>query len=724
MHLQPKHDLTEKNMPTGIRRLQAVLFLATLALTSLVRADEPEADVSVIEPPPCKYCPDETGTSGWVEGGVGYQNNDDYRFGRYTGFEEEGGVVSADGEVRYRGEEGEYFEGTARHLGVESRRLNLEGGRQGKYSIGIEYHEIPNFRERSSFSPFLDLGGGRYDLPSGWVPGPTTADMPTLATDLRRVPLETQRDRTSARFSLLPAKRWEVSGFVRHEKKDGVKDLGATFGFNQTVYLPVSFEYETDEFGVNLGYTGERLQTEIAYSGSLFDNHQDAIAWRNPYEDATSNTAWGQMGEAPDNEFHQISAVIGYQFTDKTRLSARLARGRMTQDQDFLPYTVNPAIATSPLPAGSLDGKVDTTLAAVEVNTRPLPRLRVDASYTYSDRDNKSSVNVYDYVVTDTGSGGVRQNRPYSYTQELMRLKAAYRFPKRVTLSGGYDEDRMERTYVQAEETNDRTLWAKLKLHPTDWLETTLKYAYSDRDASDYVPLSQRDPLLDNPNPNFYDNPLMRVLTMADRQRDKLGFMLSVTPYQTLSLGLDVDYVEDDYDHMYLGLQEAKGLVSTVSASYSFNENLAASAYYTYDKLSSDQKNSEKLFFTDPDNLWVASSDNRTDTVGFGLDWTAIPEKLELGADYTYSEFTGEIGFDNAPSLPDISSSLSSFNLHGTYRLSEKLSLRAEYLYERFEEEDWSKDGTVNTLPTLLSLGTATQDNTTYLGFISLRYEF
>lgn len=711
-------------MPTGISRLQAVLFLAALTQWYPAFCEAADADAEDNAPPECKFCPQDTGSSGWVEGGIGYQNEDDYHFGRYTGFDEKGALLNGSGAFRYRGEDGTFVDGEAQNLGVESRRFELQGGTQGKYEIGIEYDQIPNFRERSSFSPFIGLGSGTYGLPSNWVAGSTTDSMPNLATDLRRVPLKTERDRTGAKFSLYPGKRWEVSGYARHEKKDGVRDTGATFGFTQTVYLPVSFEYQTDEFGVSLGYTGERFQSQLSYTGSLFNNDRNAIIWRNPYQDATSNTAWGRLAEKPDNAFHQISALLGYQWSADTRLSARLARGRMTQDQNFLPYTINPGITASPLPASNLDGRVDTTLASLEIDSRVLPRLRLNGSYTYSDRDNKTDVNVYDYVVTDTGPGGMRQNRPYSYKQQLLRLKAAYRFPKQITLSGGYDDDEMKRTYVQAEKTRDKTLWAKLAMRPLEMLETSLKYSYSDRNASSYIPLSQINPLLDNPNPNFYDNPLMRVLIMADRTRDKIGFTLSLTPVETLTFGLDYDYVLDSYDKMYLGLHEAKGSVATASLSYTFSENLSASAYYTYDYLTSDQKGSQKLFYTDPENPWVASSQNRTDTTGVSLTWSPMPDKLDLGADLTYSEFTGEIGFVDSTALPDISSRLRSLNIHATYRLSERLSLRAEYLYEKFTETDWSKDGAVNTLPTLLSLGTAPQDSSTYLGFVSLRYEF
>ena len=706
--------------------MPVVLLLALLSQQALAADDENKGEETAKEPPPCKYCPDYSGWSGWVEGGLGIQSDDDYHFGRYTGHEDKGAELDGSGELHYRGEDGSFLEGEVEDLVLESRRVTLEGGKQGQYEIGVEYDQIPNFRERGAYSPFRDLGGGRIGLPADWVSGPTTAtaDMPSLGNDVARTPLETERDRTGARFALHPSRQWEVSGYARREKKDGVKDLGATVDFDQTVILPVPFEYQTNEFGMTLGYTSEKLQSQLSYTASLFKNDQESITWRNPFEASASNTAWGQMAEAPDNEFHQISAILGYQLREDTRIGAKFARGRMTQDQSFLPYTSNPSVATSALPASSLDGQVDTTLAAVEVNYRPVPKLRVDGSYTYSNRDNNTDVNVYDYVVTDLGAGGERKNRPYSFEQRLLRLKAAYRFPKNVNLSAGYDDDQMDRTYVAAEETHDKTVWAKLKLHPLDTLETTLKYSYADRSASDYVALSSIDPLLDTPNSNFYNNPLMRILNLADRKRSKAGFEIAYSPLSALSLGFDLDYLKDDYSGGYLGLQEAKGLTYTASASYTFSEALAATAYYTHDKLSSDQKGSEKLLAISPDDLWIAADENLTDTVGLGVTWAAIPEKLDVGADLTYADFTGKMEFAGAPSLPEIGSTLRAFKLHGTYRLDEKLSLRAEYRYEQYEEDDWSKDGVVNTLPTLLSLGIAPQDTSTSLGFVSLRYEF
>ncbi|MGA7179389.1 MAG: MtrB/PioB family decaheme-associated outer membrane protein [Thiobacillaceae bacterium] len=679
----------------------------------------------------CEDCPDYSGWSGWAEGGVDYLSNDSYHFGRYTGLEKSGGLVNAGGAVRYRGGDGIYLDGKATDLGLASRDVTVDGGNQGKYGIAVEYDQIPNFRAQDARSPFIDQGGGQLGLPAGWVPGLTTSAMPSLGTDLNSTPLKTERDRLGVKFSMVPGKEWEITGFFRQEKKDGTKDVGATFGFSSTSILPVPFNYKTDDFGLTLGYRGSRLQYSLAYAGSLFRNDQDAITWSNPFS-LPSGVDSGRIAEAPDNQSHQVSGHLGYQLTDYTRLGAQLAFGRLTQNQGFQPYTINSSIVTPALPASSLDGLVDTTLAKLDINSRPLPRLRWDASYTYSNRDNKTPVNTYNYVITDTalaidpntGSPVIRQNRPYSFRQQLLRTKIGYLMPKDIDLSGGFDYDQMNRTYQQVAETKDKTVWAKVKLHPLETVEGSLKYSYSTRDASAYVPLASQNPLLENPVfPNSV-NPLMQAFELADRTRNKLGLEVALTPRQNLSLGLGLDYYKDDYHNMVLGLTQATGLTVTPNVTYVFNERLSASAYYTYEKLSSDQTGNEWIPLPPVSTIWMESDSNLTQTVGLNANWKAIPKKLDVGADVAYSKFTGTIHYAGATDLPDLSSTLTSFGVHGNYKLKENLSLRTALWYEKYQESDWAKTASVSYLPTVLSLGTANQNPDTVLVSVSVRYDF
>jgi MtrB/PioB family decaheme-associated outer membrane protein len=679
----------------------------------------------------CEDCPDYTGWSGWVEGGASYQSDDSYHFGRYTGLEKSGGTAIANGVVRYRGKDGSYLDGKAIDLGLDSRDVVVGGGNQGKYGIEVEYDQIPNFRAQDAKSPFVSQGGGQLGLPAGWVPGATTTTMPSLGADLASTPLKTERDRTGVKFYLIPAKEWEITGFFREEKKDGTKDVGATFGFSQTAILPVAFNYKTDDFGLSLGYKGSQLQYSLAYTGSLFMDEQNAITWSNPYS-LPPGVDNGRIAEAPDNQSHQISAHLGYQLTDHTRVAGQLAFGRMTQNQAFQPYTINPVIVTPALPTSSLDGRVDTTLAKVDINSRPAPRLRWDASYTYSNRDNKTPVNTYNYVITDTslaidpntGSPVIRQNRPYSFEQHLLRTKVGYLLPKDIDVSGGFDYDQMNRTYQQVQETKDKTLWAKLKLHPLDTLEGTLKYSYSARDASNFVPLASQNPLLENPVFPESVNPLMQAFELADRNRNKLGLDVSFNPRESLSLSLNVDYNKDDYHNMVLGLTQAKGLTVTPSLTYAFNERLSATAYFTYEELSSDQTGREWIPLPPISTIWMASDSNVTQTLGLSTNWKTASKKLDLGADAVYSKFTGQIEYAGAPNPPDLSSSLSAIGVRGSYMLKDNLSLRAALWYENYKESDWAKNASVSFLPSVLSLGTAAQSPETFLGSLSVRYDF
>jgi MtrB/PioB family decaheme-associated outer membrane protein len=666
--------------------MQFALLVAALAQVLPSMAYAAKADKDADEARICEDCPDTSGRSGWVEGGVVMQSDDSFHFGRYTGNEANGALLNLNGEVSYRGKlDGAYLNGKVMNLGLESRSLSLEGGRQGKYGVGVEYDRIPNFLK---------------DYPG--------------------VSLKTERDRLGVRFSLLPVRDWEVTGHFRRERKDGTRDVGAAFGFGNPAILAVPVDYQTDDFGLALGYQGERLQARFAYAGSLFKNDLNAITWPNP----SPGPATGRIAESPDNQSHQISAQFGYQVTHLTRVGASFARGRMTQDQAFLPYGTGPSPV---LPANSLDGEVNTTLAKVDVNSRPIPKLRLDASYTYSDRDNNTPVNTYNYVIADTvlatdpvtGLPVLRQNRPYGFEQHLLRLKAGYRLPKNADLSGGFDIDKLKRSYRQAEETEDQTLWAKLKLQPMEGVETTLKISHSDRDASAYDPTAYQNPVYPESGA-IPGDPLMKAFEMADRARDKIGFDVAYTAGENLSLGLGFDYYKDDYRKMVLGLTEASGLTATPSLTYAFNDKLSASAYYTYERLKSEQSGREWITAPPISVPWAEADTNETQTVGLSVNWKAIPKKLDIGADVVYSDFSGKIKYPNSTDLPELSSSLTAIGVHGTYAMKENLSFRVGYRYENYRESDWANV----PLLTVTTLGVTPDKQETHVVYLSIRYEF
>jgi MtrB/PioB family decaheme-associated outer membrane protein len=660
--------------------LKSALLVAALAqaLASPAYAAKAAKDADEEEGAPvCEDCPDYSGRTAWVEGGIGVQSEDSTHFGRYNGHQDSGATVNLNGEVRYRGKlDGAYLDGKFVDLGLDTRNLGLAAGHQGKYGVEVEYDQVPNYRAQ--------------------YPGTT---------------LHTERDRLGAKFSYLPSKNWEITGNYRHETKDGTRDVGAVMGFGTPMILPVTFNYKTDDFGLAVGYNSKKLQARLAYDGSLFDGGQTGITWNNP----VPPPATGRIAEAPDNQFHKVSAQVGYQLAEHTRVGATYALGQMTQDQSFLPYSTSVAG-----PGGNLNGKVNTTLAKVDLNSRPTTRLRLDASYSYSDRDNTTPVNTYNYVITDAAlSTAARQNRPYSFTQRLMRLKAGYRISNGVDLSAGFDDDRMLRTYQQVERTDDQTVWAKLKLQPVEGLDTTIKISHANRDASAYDPATNMNPLFPDSGATVGD-PLLKVFEMADRRRDKIGFDIGYSARENLSLGLSVDYNKDNYKYTVLGLNKATGYTLSPNLTYTFSEDLSGAAYYTYDRQKSWQSGREWIVAPPISSLWAEADTNLTHTVGLNFTWKVIPEKLDVGTDVVYSTFTGKMQYGNGADLPDLTSTMSALGVHGTYKLKENMMLRAEYRYEKYRSYDWANV----TVSTVQSLGVTPTTQETNLVYVSVRYDF
>ena len=154
--------------------LQLVLLIMFSAQAAVVTAADTSTssgqgavDTSQWE---CKYCAFEQGTSGTLELGLGNVSKDSYKFGEYTGLNEQGGFLIGNAAARLRGKDANYWNVDASNLGLDSRSLSAESGTQGKYRLFLKYDEIPHFISDSAVTPFIGSGGGSLVLPGGWVP--------------------------------------------------------------------------------------------------------------------------------------------------------------------------------------------------------------------------------------------------------------------------------------------------------------------------------------------------------------------------------------------------------------------------------------------------------------------------------------------------------------------------------------------------------------------------
>ena len=695
--------------------LLSALSAAAAAADEAGGAGQASADTSQWK---CESCKFEQGVSGTVDVGAGSVSDSSSKFGDYTGLNKKGGYFIGDGTARYRGEDGTYWNLNGSNLGLTSRSLDAEGGQQGKYKLLLKYDELPHFITNSAQTPFAGSGGASLILPPGF-PAATTAAMP-LGSTLQQVEIGTERKRLGVGASWIPVSDWEYGVNFRHESKEGTKTASGAF-FVNTAQLIAPVNYLTDQVDASASYTGKKFQMKFAYYGSTFRNSNQSLTWQDPYTSVIGESA-GQLALPPDNQFHQLLASAGYQFSDRTRASADIAFGRMTQNDNFLASTLTPPALISPggvpaLPGSSLNGRVATLDANLKLSSAVTDQLRLNGSYTHNDRDNQTSQALYPIVSTDMFLGTPRTNLPYSFTQDKLKLSADYRASASTRASVGFDYNAQKRTFQEVATTRENTAWAKLSTRALEKLDVTFKLAHGDRTNTGYqvLPVSEITPP---------ENPLLRRFNMANRLRDTAGIRADVAATESVNVGFGIDYSKDGYSGSTIGLTSGSDFNVNGDISVIVAPQTSLHFFANHQEIESKQMGSQSFSTTD----WSGQNNDRIDVIGFGVKHAVMENKLDIGGDYTVSRSKSEIVVDNGvlgPSFPNFSTSLNSLKLYANYLLKDNVSLQAGYWHERYDSKDWMLDGVApGTIPNVLALGLQPPQYRVNVIRMSLRYKF
>jgi MtrB/PioB family decaheme-associated outer membrane protein len=726
----------------------------------LFTLDEPDAE------PDAESDGDLTRIYSTLEFGGGYVSEDALRFGRHRGLEAQGafGVLNIDYLRRgpHDADSADYLHFQGRHLGLDSREAALEFGRQGDYRVYVDYSQIPTWRT-SAHTIFNGVGSATLTLPAGWVAAGTTAGMTRLLPSLHGVKLGNERRRVGVGIDKVLHGRWELSAGFRNEDRDGLKTTGAVIGNSggnpRSVLLPEPIDYQTREFDAAARFNGASMQFELRYYLSLFDNANDGMTWQNPFAaiagwhpSAGFPSGQGRQGMAPDNRFHQISALAGYNLSERTRISADVAFGQMTQDQAFLPYTVNPALQDSivqPLPRTSLDGRIDTTVVNLRLASRPSANLHWGASYRYDDRDNRTPRDEYVYIggdsqTQDAGPTSSRRrfNEPYSFREQRLRFDVGYRLGGQTRLSASAERRQTDRTYSERERAEEDSFTAALHRSFGDRVEATLRLSRAERDGSTY---HGNEPFLSGYSsgyiatvPGQWENaPALRKYFLADRRRDVATLRVAVTPSERWSIGLDASRTDEDYRSSELGLTAADVGAYSMDVAFVPSADWTFHGFYTREEFDFDQAGqsirggaTRLLDAVDPARRWTARHADRVDTAGLGFRWKPRPARYAFGADYLQARSESDIHVTvgaalTAAELPSNITRMDSLSLYGERRLRNDWSMRATYWYERYRSTDWALDGVAaNQLANVILMAEESPDYRAHVITLSLLYRF
>ncbi|MCL1042141.1 MtrB/PioB family decaheme-associated outer membrane protein [Shewanella marisflavi] len=653
----------------------------------------------------CKRCKIETGVSGTVGVGVGYNDSDDIRSANAFAAENEfAGKVDAD--VSYVSESGYRASVEAQNLGMENGSLDLETGKVGQHKLNINYRQIATYKTDKAMSPYQGVGGDHLTLPDNWQTAGSSQDMSELYNSLNPLELSLKRKRAGLGFEYQGEELWSTYITYEREDKTGLKQASGSF-FNQSMMLAEPVDYTTDTVEAGVKFKGDNWFTALAYSGSSFKNQYSQLTFDNAFNPTFGAQTQGTMALDPDNEAHTVS-LMGQYTAGSTIMSGRVHYGQMSQDQ---------ALVTSgygyQTPVDAVDAKVDMTGANLKVVSRINRTVRVNASYDYSDRDNKTNVEEWTQISIDSTTGKAAYNTPYDFTTQRGKVGVDLRISRGMKLDVGYDYRRDERSYQDRETTDENTLWAKYHLSAFDKWDMWIKGSYGERDGSQY----QASEWTSNES-----NSLLRKYNLADRKRTMVEARVSHTPIDALTIDFGGRYALDDYNETQIGLTESKDVSYDINLSYLLNDDMMVNAFYNRQNIDSEQAGSTN--FGAPN--WFGLVEDQVDVVGAGFSYNNLLEKkLRLGVDYTFSDsssntqvqqgITGDYG--------DYYARVHNVNFYGQYQATDKMAVRLDYKMEKYQDNDPGNSIAPDGIWNVVGFGYNNHDYNAHLIMLSMSYK-
>ena len=707
--------------------------------------------------------------------GFGFLDDDGFAFGHFSGLTDAGFEAVIDFRLQSRpqwdGKDTTFWRFEGARVGQDSRRIEMQVGQQGAQQLSIVYRGIPNFRYDDGSTPFNGAGSTFLGLPPDWqVTGGTTGDMPVLESSLADQNINHMRDRLEVGFQRVFSPRLSMDADFRREIKEGERIVGGVIGNSggnrRSALLPAPIDFVTDVFDLSLTYAAEHYQIGVAGHGSFFENERESVTWQNPFGPVGGQAAeagfpdgLGRTALEPDNRHYQIRVFGAYSFVPgATRVSANLTYGRMEQDADFLPFTVNAALdAPVPLPRTDLDGRIDTTLIDVRVSSRPARRLNLAASFRYDDRDNETPREVYLPVRGDSQDqelpGGGRINLPYSSDKWRANADLRYRLGLRTRLVAGYTRSQTRRDFQEVSRVDEDVYRFGVQLQPVQIASLDLDFIRSERDGTRYdgvVPFfdSHEPGAVDPDDPlDFENHPALRKFHLADRDRNEIRARADLFPLPMLSIGAQASYGDDDFEDGLFGLEESTVQAYTVDVSVFPAPDLSFSAFYTHERFDSDiagrsfRGSALAQDFVDPERNWFVNSDDRIDSAGFSLEAQDLGRRigktlngqLDLGIDFMFSRSRSEMDVDSGAALttaplPDLVTRLLGFGVSLHYQWNDDRSVRLRFEHERLDSRDYALDGVapglVDEAGRVLALGVASPGYKANWVTVTLRQHF
>lgn len=590
----------------------------------------------------------------------------------------------------------------------EDQNYQARAGRYGKYYFEFEWDQIPHVFSNTGQLLHNRAGKGTFvlaDIIQSTIQG-GGATVEDFASQVHPIDLELRRDKAKFEAKYTPIPEWDFRFGYSNERMEGTRPFATTFGFTNIVELPEPIEYRTHTITASAEYARKDWLLKFAYLGSLFDNETTTLVWDNPLriDDAVGASSRGRLALYPDNQAHNLELSGAVNLAGNTRLTGTVARGWRFQDEDFLPFTINSALAPfdslASLPTDSLDGEVKTWLLNLVVTNRFFKDWTFTGRYRLYDFDNDTPSIIFDqYIRTDQSVRQARRNLPYEYTKQNAGVDVAWHISRALNLKLGWAWEGWDRKFRETDNTDEHTVGTKLGYNAAQGLFLRALYQHSWRTYDDYDSVANAPsfPEDDPPAPNLE----LRKFTQSTRERNRAELLVQLVPIDPLTLAFTYSLLDDAYRKSELfGLTKVRTHSYSFDVTYQLGKRVSLFVDFTREDINTKVKSWIRPF-VDPADIWASRTRDLVHTFGAGVDVVLIPDKLNMNTFFSQSYEKGRERLEGNPGgnplgniadYPDITHRLTQIGLNLNYHIRKNITAKLKYLYERYSETDFLID--------------------------------
>jgi MtrB/PioB family decaheme-associated outer membrane protein len=525
----------------------------------------------------------------------------------------------------------------------------------------------------------------------------------------------TRRHMADGAFEYVASEALTFQAAFKRTDRSGTIPFGGSFGHSSLVELPAPTQHNLSEFEGGAEYAHEGLLLRAGYSGSWFHNDVTSVIFDNPFRltDLAATPSRGRLTLAPSNSQVGVNGLASLKLPGRSRVTAHASVGALKDaGEPLVPQTINTAITPAPLPRGTVEGEARITALNLNFLSRPVRPIDLTLRYRSYDFDNRTPeftlTERVSYDNTPAALSPAIRAEQFSLERQVFDADLRWLARGRTSAGVGFTRQAEDRSHRIFESTADNQLRLTFDTASQRWFSVRAKYEHAQRRGEGIE--RGIEALI-----AIGEQPGMRHFDIANRDRDRITVIGSVTPTSYLTTSLSIAAGKDDHLQSEFGLRDNTHRVYGVGADVVGSERVSFSGSYSfeeYDALSRSRQANPGAQFTDPSRNWAADTSDRTHSFILSADVIRIADKADLGISYDfnrgraiYNYITGPVADRTLPEevivpttlptptqLPPTLSELHRGTVDLSYVLTSRVSVGLSYWYEQYRVRDFTLD--------------------------------